>query len=91
MRLSQKKGPVVKLGPNYWGSHVQKIAIFAVAALLSGCTTYDTALRNEAGAITECKQSGWGLIGGAIASSQHNECIKNAHAAGYSEMPSARK
>jgi hypothetical protein len=64
-----------------------KIAVFAATALLSGCTTYDTALKNADGAVTECRQSGWGLIGGAIASSQHNECIKNAHAAGYSEAP----
>lgn len=64
-----------------------KIAIFAALTLLSGCTTYNTQLRNADGAVTQCHQSGWGLIGGAIASSQHNDCIKNAHAAGYSEMP----
>lgn len=64
-----------------------RIAVIVIAALLSGCTTYNTALKNADGAITQCNQSGWGLIGGAIASSQHNECIKNAHAAGYSEMP----
>jgi hypothetical protein len=63
-----------------------RIAVIAIAALLSGCTTYDTELRNAGGAVTQCHQSGWGLIGGAIASSQHNDCIANAHAAGYSEM-----
>ena len=63
-----------------------KTAVIAIAVLLSGCTTYDTALKNSDGAITRCYQSGWGLIGGAIAGSQHNECIKNAHAAGYSEV-----
>jgi hypothetical protein len=66
-----------------------RIAVIAIAALLSGCTTYDTALKNADGAVTRCHQSGWGLIGGAIASSQHNECIRDAHAAGYSEMPVA--
>ena len=64
-----------------------KIATFAACALLAGCTTYDTALKNSDGAVTQCHQSGWGLIGGAIASSQHNECVKNAHAAGYAEVP----
>lgn len=63
-----------------------KYAVFAIVALLTGCTTYNTALKNEAGAVTQCKQSGWGLVGGALASSQHNECIKNAHAAGYAEV-----
>lgn len=67
-----------------------RIAIYAAIALLSGCTTYNTQLKNGDGAVTECKQSGWGLVGGAIASSQHNECIKNAHAAGYAEMTTAR-
>lgn len=64
-----------------------KIACFAaIALLLSGCTTYDTELRNADGAITRCHQSGWGLIGGAIASSQHNDCIRNAHETGYHEF-----
>jgi hypothetical protein len=63
-----------------------KIAVIAFVALLSGCTTYDTRLRNADGAVTECKQSGWGLVGGAIASSQHNDCVQNAHAAGYAEV-----
>lgn len=58
----------------------------AGCVLIGGCTTYRTALRNTDGAITHCDQSSWGLVGGAIASSQHNECIKNAHAAGYSEI-----
>lgn len=69
---------------------MKRIAVFAVIALLSGCTTYHTELRNAAGAVTQCKQSGWGLIGGAIASSQHNDCIKNAHDAGYSEVPAPK-
>ena len=64
-----------------------KIAVFAVVLLLSGCTTYNTELRNAQGAVTVCKQSGWGLIGGAIASAQHNDCIRNAHETGYSEVP----
>lgn len=68
-----------------------KIAVIAIAALLSGCTTYNTQLRNADGAVTQCKQSGWGLIGGAIAGSQHNECVNNAHAAGYSEVPVAAR
>ena len=63
------------------------LLMFAAAALLSGCTSYSTALKNSNGAVTHCDQSGWGLIGGAIASSQHNDCVNNAHAAGYSEVP----
>jgi uncharacterized protein YceK len=58
----------------------------AVVAPLAGCTTYRTALVNKDGAVTHCDQSGWGLIGGAIASSQHNDCINNAHATGYAEI-----
>lgn len=53
---------------------------------LCGCETYKTALVNKEGAITHCDQSGWRLVGGAIAGSQHSDCIKNAHEAGYSEV-----
>jgi uncharacterized protein YceK len=66
------------------------LLMFAVLALLSGCTSYNTALRNSDGAITRCDQSGFGLIGGSIASSQHNDCIKNAHDAGFVESCGAR-
>ena len=63
----------------------------AAVLLLTACTTYKTALVNKDGAVTHCDQSGWGLIGGAIASSQHNDCVNNAHAQGYAEIPDQKK
>jgi hypothetical protein len=65
-------------------------AIVAVV-LLTGCTSYKTALINKDGAITHCNQSGFGLISGPIASSQHNDCVNNAHAQGYAEIPDQKK
>lgn len=65
-----------------------KIAVFAaVALMLTGCTSLHTTLQNSAGAITHCDHVSWGLIGGAIAQSQHDDCVSRAHAAGYSEIP----
>jgi hypothetical protein len=66
-----------------------RLVLVTALATVSACTTYTTSLRNKEGAITHCDESGWGLIGGAIAGSQHNECVKNAHDAGYSEVPEA--
>lgn len=66
---------------------LKRTLLVCAVTMLCGCQTYKTALVNKDGAITHCDESGWGLIGGAIAGSQHNECIKNAHEAGYSEVP----
>jgi hypothetical protein len=53
---------------------------------LAGCTTYDTQLHNPStGQKMTCKESGWGLIGGAIATTQHNNCVHDAVAMGFSE------
>ena len=62
------------------------LVIAALSASLSGCTTYNTQLHNpQTGQVLTCHESGWGLIGGAIATGQHNNCVHDAAAMGYSE------
>jgi uncharacterized lipoprotein YajG len=65
--------------------------VLVAIVLLTGCTSYKTALINKDGAITHCNQSGFGVISGPIASSQHNDCVNNAHAQGYAEIPDQKK
>jgi hypothetical protein len=61
------------------------LILFAVAAL-AGCTTYNTELHNPAtGQKMTCHESNWGLIGGAVATTQHNNCVHDAIAAGFTE------
>lgn len=67
-----------------------KIAVFAVVAssvVLSGCVSQKTALTNPAGQQVHCDSWGFGVIGVPIALASHADCMKKAHAAGYSEMP----
>ena len=62
------------------------LVIAALSASLSGCTTYNTQLRNpQTGQVMTCHESNWGLVGGAIATSQHNSCVHDAVAMGFSE------
>lgn len=63
-----------------------KYLIVISVLVLSGCTTFNTELHNSTtGQKMTCKESGWGLIGGAIATTQHNNCIHDAVTAGFSE------
>jgi hypothetical protein len=62
-----------------------KIAIFAVAVLLTGCVSEKTALTNSAGQSTRCDAWGFGIIGVPVAMASHADCMKKAQAAGYSE------
>jgi hypothetical protein len=51
--------------------------------LLSGCSTPTAVLHDDAGHSVTCTDSGWGLIGGAIAKSHVNDCVIEAHKLGY--------
>lgn len=64
-----------------------KIAIAALACLLSGCVSEKTMLTNSAGQIVHCDGWGFGLIGVPVALATHADCMKKAHDAGYSEVP----
>ena len=66
-----------------------KIAIFAVASILlvTGCVSEKTALTNSAGQQVHCDAWGIGWLGAPIAMASHHDCMKKAHAAGYSEYP----
>lgn len=66
-----------------------KISVIAVCLLLCGCVSQKTMLANPAGQVTHCDGWGFGLIGVPIALATHADCIKKAHAAGYSEAPTA--
>ena len=93
MRLSQKKGPAVKLGPDYQGANMSKIAVFATlfaAAAMTGCVSEKATLTNTAGQQVHCDNLGFGILGAPVAMASHADCMKKAHAAGYSEMPVAQ-
>jgi len=67
-----------------------KIAVFAAIAssvVLYGCVSEKATLTNAAGQQTHCDQWGFGWIGAPAAMVMHHDCMKKAHAAGYSEMP----
>lgn len=66
-----------------------KIAVIAIAALLSGCVSEKTALTNAQGQTVHCDHWGFGLIGAPASMAMHADCMKKAHAAGYSETPAA--
>lgn len=64
-----------------------KIAIFVLLLALSGCVSQSTMLANPDGKTTQCANWGFGLIGAPIAVAAQADCMKKAHAAGYSEVP----
>lgn len=71
-----------------------KIAIFAAigsAVMLCGCVSEKTALTNAEGKQVHCDAWGFGVIGVPIAMASHHDCMTKAHAAGYSEFPTAQK
>jgi hypothetical protein len=67
-----------------------KIAVIAVTmsvVMLTGCVSEKTALTNSQGQQVHCDAWGFGFIGAPVAMASHADCMKKAHAAGYSEMP----
>lgn len=64
-----------------------KRVLAALLILLSGCVSQSTMLRNDKGQTVQCKGWGFGVIGAPIALAEHADCMKKAHAAGYSEVP----
>lgn len=66
---------------------MRKFAVIAIVALLSGCVSEKTALTNTTGQQVHCDNWGFGIIGAPVAMASHADCMKKAHAAGYSEMP----
>jgi hypothetical protein len=65
------------------------ISIFVSVLLLlvTGCATYMTTMQNpESGDIEICQAEGAGLIYMAMASSQHDECVKRLSELGYVEV-----
>lgn len=62
------------------------LSVLLSVAVLAGCTTYNTELHNQAtGQKMTCHESNWGLIGGAVATTQHNNCVHDAMVAGFTE------
>jgi len=71
-----------------------KIAIFAAigsVVMLCGCVSEKTALTNAQGQQVRCDAWGFGVIGAPVAMASHADCMKKAHAAGYSEFPVAQQ
>jgi hypothetical protein len=55
------------------------LIIVALAALaLAGCMSYSTTVADKDGKQTQCSFSGYGIIGGAIAKSNYDECVAQA-------------
>ena len=64
-----------------------RIAVFALVALLTACVSQKAALTNAQGQQVRCDHWGFGIIGAPAAMAMHSDCMKKAHAAGYSETP----
>lgn len=67
-----------------------KTAIFMLLLMLSGCVSESTMLTNKDGKVFQCAGWGFGVIGAPVAMAQHADCMKKAHAAGYSETPATQ-
>lgn len=67
-----------------------KTAIFMLLLMLSGCVSESAMLKNPQGQVVQCNNMGWGWIGAPVAMVQHADCMKKAHAAGYSETPATQ-
>lgn len=66
------------------------IFLVLTAAALCGCVSESTMLKNQAtGQTTKCEAWGLGIIGVPVALASHADCMKKAHAAGFSEFPGA--
>jgi hypothetical protein len=59
------------------------IPILALLLSISGCATYETKLANDKGQAIRCHTSGMGLISSVMASSIHEDCVKEAKEKGY--------
>lgn len=57
----------------------------ALALILSGCMTYDVALKNKSGEIYTCKGYGFGVIGTPVAYANKADCIERAEQKGYKQ------
>lgn len=64
-----------------------KNLVIIAALALAGCVSQDTSLANRDGQVVHCKDWGFGVIGAPVAMATHADCMKKAHAAGYSEAP----
>lgn len=57
---------------------------------LSACVSEKATLTNSEGNVVHCDNWGFGLIGTPVAMVGHANCMKDAHAAGYSEYPGGK-
>ncbi len=68
-----------------------KIAIGLILVFLTGCVSESTMLQNAQGQQLKCSGWGFGVIGVPVALAEHADCMKKAHAAGYTETPTAKQ
>lgn len=61
------------------------IVIVALSLGLSACVSQKATLVNARGETARCNQWGFGLVGVPVALAQHEKCLKDAKAAGYSD------
>ena len=66
---------------------MKRIAIGLILVSLTGCVSESTMLQNPQGQQLKCSGWGFGVIGVPVALAEHADCMKKAHAAGYSETP----
>lgn len=66
-----------------------RIIIGLSLVLLTGCVSQSTMLQNDKGQQIKCAGWGFGLLGAPIALAEHADCMKKAHAAGFSEVTAA--
>jgi hypothetical protein len=62
------------------------LVIASMALLLGACVhvpVEQTTLRNASGATTTCNLVGRGLVSYEVGKSRYDDCVNNAHSAGY--------
>jgi hypothetical protein len=68
-----------------------RVVIGLILVSLVGCVSQSTMLQNSQGQQVKCAGWGFGVIGVPVALATHADCMKKAHAAGYSEAPPSAK
>ena len=62
-----------------------KFALGLCLIFLTACVSQNTVLMNERGQTVHCQNWGVGIIGAPLAYAEHQDCVKKAKEAGYTE------
>lgn len=62
---------------------IKIVVVLAAAVAVSGCASFHTPMKNDAGHVVECRSSGWGWIGAPAAYVTQRQCENDFRDRGY--------